>query len=142
MNNNVFFDTNILVYAYDTHDPEKQETAKKLLIENIRQERGYVSVQVFGEFFNVVTKRIPQPLSIQQAKKTIEFLSILNTVEIDMSLVHRAIDTHEKYQTSYWDSLVIAAAERANCSTLYSEDMNEEQLYHQIRVKNPFSPMN
>ena len=138
MSGNVFFDTNILVYAYDTHDLLKQKIAKNLLMSNIRNGRGYVSLQVFGEFFNVVTKRIPKPLSSEMARSAINHMSIFNIIEADLELVHRAIDTHQKYKITYWDSLIIAAAERANCSTLLSEDLNTHQLYHGIKADNPF----
>ncbi len=66
MTEGVLFDTNILVYAYDTSDPVKQKVAKDLILENIRNAQGWLSIQVFGEFFNVVTKRIPNPGTLNQ----------------------------------------------------------------------------
>ena len=62
MNDRVFLDTNILVYAYDQHDPKKQTKAQGLLTDGIKQENLFLSVQVLGEFFNVVTRHIPQPM--------------------------------------------------------------------------------
>jgi predicted nucleic acid-binding protein len=53
-------------------------------------------------------------------------------------MVNRAIDTHKMYQISYWDSLIIAAAERAECKSILSEDLNDGQTYHGIQVSNPF----
>ena len=101
MNDRVFFDTNILVYAYDQHDPKKQTKAQELLTDGIKQERLFLSVQVLGEFFNVVTRHIPQPMSPGEAKEIINTLSILPVQDIDMTMVKRAIDTHEMYQISY-----------------------------------------
>lgn len=138
MSDGIFFDTNILVYAYDTHDPIKQKIAKGLILENIRNGQGWLSIQVFGEFFNVVTKKIPEPLTSEEARDAIGYLSLLNITEMDMKLVLRAIDTHQKYATSYWDSMIIASAERANCSRLLSEDFNSPQMYHGIIAENPF----
>jgi len=138
MTERVFFDTNILVYAYDTHDLAKQKISSKLIIDNIQNGRGWLSTQVFGEFFNVVTKQIPNPLSSEEAREAIEHLSLLNIADIDMKLVSRAIDAHQKYQTTYWDSLIIAAAEQANCLTLLSEDFNSSQSYHGVIALNPF----
>lgn len=138
MNNGVFFDTNILVYAYDTEDPAKQKVAKNLILENIRNAQGWLSIQVFGEFFNVVTRRIPEPLTSEEAREAISALSLLNITKMDMKLVSRAIDTHQKYGTTYWDSMIVVAAERANCSRLFSEDFNSSQKYHGIIADNPF----
>ena len=138
MKDSVFFDTNILVYAYDTHEPKKQQIARELILSNVRNSRGWVSVQVFGEFFNVVTRKIKNPLSSAEAREAINHLSLLNVVDMDMKLVSRAIDAHQKYQTTYWDSLIIATAELANCSTLFSEDFNTTQKYFNIAAINPF----
>ncbi len=138
MSDGVFFDTSILVYAYDTHDPPKQKIAQDLILENIRNGQGWLSIQVFGEFFNVVTKQIPKPLTSDEARDAISYLSILNITDMDVKLVFRAIDTHKKYGTNYWDSMIIAAAERANCAKLLSEDFNSTQKYYGIIAKNPF----
>ncbi|MCP4234770.1 MAG: PIN domain-containing protein [Aestuariibacter sp.] len=138
MANRVFFDTNILVYAYDTHDQSKQKVAQGLILENIRKGRGWLSTQVFGEFFNVVTRQIPEPLSSAEARDAISDLSILSITDMDLELVFRAIDTHKKYGTTYCDSMIIAAAERAKCVIILSEDFNSTQKYHGIAVENPF----
>lgn len=138
MTDRVFFDTNILVYAYDQHSPSKQKMAQTVIIEAIRSGDGYISSQVLGEFFNVVTKRIATPLSIDEARMAIGHLSLLNCVDIDQSLVQRAIDAHQVYQTSYWDSLIIAAAERSQCTVLLSEDFNHSQVYLGAKASNPF----
>ena len=138
MTDKVFFDTNILVYAYDTHDLLKQKTAIDLILANSRVDQGVISVQVLGEFFNVVTRRIPQPLTIDEARTAINHLTIMETIDIDTTLVNRAIDVHHKYATSYWDSLIIAAAERGQCPQLISEDMNNQQQYFGVTVINPF----
>lgn len=138
MTERVFFDTNILVYAYDKHEPAKQKIANKLILDNIRNDCGWLSLQVFGEFFNVVTKQIPNPLSSEEAREAINHLSLLNIADMDMKLVSRAIDAHQKYQTTYWDSLIVASAEAASCSTLISEDFNSTQKYFGMVALNPF----
>lgn len=138
MNDRVFMDTNILVYAYDQHDTQKQTKAQGLLTDGIKQENLFLSVQVLGEFFNVVTRHIPQPMTPNEAKEIINTLSILPVQDIDMTMVKRAIDTHEMYQISYWDSLIVSAAERAGCRLILSEDLSDGQTYHNILVNNPF----
>ena len=138
MNDRKFLDTNILVYAYNTHEPLKQTKAQRLLTDGIEQENLILSVQVLGEFFNVVTRHIPQPMSPGEAMDIINTLSILPVQEIDLVMVKRAVDTHEIYQISYWDSLIVSAAERAGCSIIFSEDLSAGQTYHNILVNNPF----
>jgi len=138
MNDRVFLDTNILVYAYDQHDPQRQTKAQGLLTDGIKQENLFLSVQVLGEFFNVVTRHIPQPMSPSEAKEIINTLNILPIQEIDMTMVKRAIDTHEMYRISYWDSLIVSAAERTGCRIILSEDLSDGQTYHDIQVNNPF----
>jgi predicted nucleic acid-binding protein len=139
MTDKAFIDTNILVYAYDKHEPEKQERAQGLLNDGIVLEDAVLSVQVLGEFFNVVTRNIRHPMSPDEAQEIIEMLSILPVQEIDLAMVNRAIETHKRYQISYWDSLIVSAAERAGCTMIYSEDLNDGQIYHNIQVCNPFN---
>jgi predicted nucleic acid-binding protein len=138
MTDNSFLDTNILVYSYDTHDAVKQEKAQAILAGGVASETCFLSVQVLGEFFNVVTKQIQDPMSPEEAKKIVDILCFMPVLDIDLAMVKRAIDTHIVYYISYWDALIIAAAERAECKQIYSEDLNHGQIYNDIRVKNPF----
>lgn len=138
MKDRFFLDTNILVYAYDRHDPRKQGVAQSLLIDGIENESAVLSVQVLGEFFNVVTRQIQQPMTSDEAKVAIELFSNLLIQEIDLVMVERAIDTHKKYRISYWDALIVSTAERAGCKRILTEDLNDGQHYHSIFISNPF----
>lgn len=138
MPNRDFFDTNILIYAADRSEPEKQFQARRLLNSAMENETGALSAQVLGEFFSVVTRRIPNPLSVEEAEAIIHRTAVLPVVELDWPLVRRAIDTHKKYGISYWDSLIVAAAEKAGCTQIISEDLNSGQSYHGITVVDPF----
>ena len=138
MSDKVFLDTNILVYAYDESESEKQTTAQALLTRGIEREEAVLSTQVLSEFFVVVTRRIKAPLSANQAEQVIDLLSILPVVEVDLKLVKRAVSVHGELQISYWDSLIISAAERAGCTKIQSEDLNAGQVYLGARVENPF----
>ena len=138
MANRDFFDTNILIYTVDRSEPEKQSRARRLLTAALENETGAISVQVLGEFFNVATRRIPDPLSAEKAEEAIQRMAVLPVVELDWLLVRRAIDTHKEYGISYWDSLIVAAAEKAGCTRIISEDLNSGQSYHGIAVVDPF----
>jgi predicted nucleic acid-binding protein len=141
MKDKAFLDTNILVYAFDTADPRKQEISQELLIAGLEHEQHMISVQVLGEFFNVVTRpRVTEnPMSSEDARKAISMFNLLPVQEIDLNMVHRAIDTHITYRISYWDALIISAAERGGCASILSEDLNNSQEYHGIVVINPFA---
>ena len=137
MSDRAFFDTNILVYAYDQHDPRKQSKAQEVLTDGIERENLVLSVQVLSEFFNVVTSHIPQPVSSDEDREIVAALGILPVQEIDLAMVKRAIDTHKMYQIAYWDALIISAAERAGCTLILSEDLGDGQAYQEILLRNP-----
>ena len=139
MSDKVFIDSNIIVYAYDRHEPAKQTQAQAILTSAINEESAMLSVQVLGEFFVVVTRRIKNPLSVDEAEKIGNVLAALPVSEIDLSLVRRAIETQKAYGISYWDSLIISTAERAGCTKVLSEDLNEGQIYNNVLVENPFN---
>lgn len=134
-----FVDTNVLVYAYDSADPAKQAEAQRILREGTVRDALAVSAQVLGEFFTVVTRRIPTPMTADRAAAAIDALKPVPVVEIDRQLVERAIETHRRYEIAYWDALIIAAAERAGCVEVLSEDLNAGQRYGGVVVTNPFT---
>ena len=138
MNGRFFLDTNILVYAYDDHEPNKRSTAQNLLTKPTECDNGVLSVQVLGEFFNVVTRNLKNPMTTDEAWQIITTLSILPVQEIDLPMVDRAIATHKAYRISYWDALIVAAAERTGAEEIMSEDLNDGQFYHKVRICNPF----
>jgi len=134
-----FIDTNIWVYAYDNHLPDKQQKAQNIVLSGVREGNGVLSTQVLGEFFMVVTKKINKPLSVSDARGIIKYMGRMKVQEIDVLIVERALDTLERYKISYWDALIIAAAERARCKRILSEDLNAGQIYHGIEITNPFA---
>lgn len=85
----------------------------------------------------VVTGKIKNPLSAEEAEKIIDILSTLPISEIDLSLVKSAIETQKGYRISYRASLIIAAAERAGCDKVTSEDFGDGQRYNHVLVENP-----
>ncbi len=139
MSDKAFLDTNILVCAYDQHEPGKQKIAQKWVTDGIEKESLLLSVQVLGEFFNVVTRQIPQPMTSDGVREIIAIVSYLPVQEVDLVMVNRAIDTRKRYQISYWDALIVSAAERTGCRLILSEDLSDDQTYHNIAVHNPFT---
>lgn len=131
-------DTHVLVYAYDRHDSRKQQIAQALLTEGIAKENAVLSIQVLGEFYNVVTRQIKEPMTPDEAHNAVLLFGNLPVQDIDFAMVKRAIDTHKVYRISYWDALVVAAAERTGCRQILTEDLNDGQKYHGVFASNPF----
>ena len=132
----VFLDTNILVYAVDRAEPETAKRAKAREI--IAQGSFGLSAQVLQEFYVTVTRKIKKPLSAARAARLVAELAKLQIVTTDTTLINTAIALSERYQISYWDGAIIAAAEALDAKTVYSEDMNHGQTYGSVRVENPF----
>ena len=136
-NGRVFFDTNVIVYSHDDGSPRKRDTARTLIRDAFADGTGVVSGQVLGEAFVTLTKKIG--VEADAAADEIAKYSGFKVVEISSSLVLRAIQIKLECQISYWDALIIAAAEAASCEIVWSEDLGDGQTYGSVTVKNPFA---
>ena len=132
-----FFDTNVVIYAYDDSEPTKQAVARSLLLNAAATTTGVISTQVLGEFFHATVVRRPL-LTVANARTALRALSHLHVATIPPALVERAVDLHERFQLRYWDALIIATAKHEGCDEVLSEDMNHGQNYDGVRVTNPF----
>lgn len=129
-------DANILVYAASQNPGErpKAERAAALML----SARFGVSGQVLQEFYTTVTRKAATPLSKADALAFIEALDDVPCAVTDRELVKRGIAISTRYQISYWDGAVLAAAERLGAATLYPEDLSHGQHYGSVTVLNPF----
>ena len=136
MNAECFLDSNVLVYAAAGRNAETVKRKRALdLIEN---EDFGLSAQVLQEFYVTVVRKIAVPLTAERALEWIEQLEAFPCAIIDASLVKIAIELSERYKISYWDAAIIAAADVLGAKTVYSEDLNDQQVYGRVRVRNPF----
>lgn len=138
MSDNIFVDTNILLYARDASEPKKQAIAADKLNTLWDAQTGRLSTQVLNEYFVNVTRKLKPGLSPDEAWDDLEALSAWDPLPIDMPLLKRGHDVQQRYQLSWWDSLIVAAAEAADCSTILSEDLSDSTQYFGITVNNPF----
>ncbi|MBD0413963.1 PIN domain-containing protein [Oryzicola mucosus] len=131
-----FFDTNVLVYAAIGYksEPAKYERALEL----IESQEYSTSAQVLQEFYVNVTKRADTALTPRKAAEWVATISRKPCQDLDSAVVMRGIEKSQRYQISYWDGAIIAAAERLGVTTLYTEDLNHGQLYDSVRAVNPF----
>ena len=133
--NQVFVDTNILVYAHDKDAGEKHPIAQEK-IEFLwhRPMLPSISVQVLQEFYvNLIRKKV-KPQEAEEA--VINYLE-WDVVDNDRALLLEGIRLQARYSLSFWDSLIIAAAKRAKAKEIWSEDLNPGQRYEGIAVINP-----
>ena len=131
-----FMDYNVLVYAEDAAYPVKQERAIALILEHGQQRSAVVSLQVLGEYFSAVTRKLHLDPAI--ARSQVEFYSRFQVVEPTVADVLGAIDLHRFHGISYWDSLILRCAKQSGCSVLLSEDMQYGQVIDGVRIVNPF----
>lgn len=131
-----FLDTNVAVYAIDTTRgaAHKRQIARKIL----RDGNFGVSTQVLQEFYVTATKKLKRPFSVSTAARWVDMLCRAELVNLDAALIKLAIVRSQRYQISYWDGAIIAAAEALGASILYSEDLSHGQSYGSVRVENPF----
>ena len=133
----VFIDTNVLIYTIDRKDTVKQEAARKLLRKLVDEHTPVISTQVIQEFYVVSTAQLKaDPIVV---KNIIHNFNNMELVKIDMELIEQAIDISVLSQISFGDSLIMAAAEKANCEYVVSEDLNTSQLYRGVKLLNPFT---
>ncbi|MFQ5740879.1 MAG: PIN domain-containing protein [Acidobacteriota bacterium] len=132
-----FVDTNILVYAAAGREQEEGKRRRALRI--IEDEDISLSAQVLQEFYVTVTRKIAVPLSPDQAVEWIEELEAFPCLSIGSALVKIAVEVSLEHQISYWDAAIVAAAQTLGAPILYSEDLNDEQHYGPVQVRNPFA---
>lgn len=133
-----FFDTNILVYAYDHSAGEKRRIAAELVTKAWNEQTGCLSLQVLQEFYVTVTQKIKEPIPVKTAKQIIEDLAQWTVQNTQAEDILRAIELQEKYRLSFWDAMILRSAICLDCSTLYSEDLQSGCDFGGIKVVNPF----
>jgi predicted nucleic acid-binding protein len=134
----VFVDSNIFLYAVDDADPRKQRLARDWRAELWKSRRGRVSFQVLNEFYvNAVRLK---PAAHDDARAEVRDLLAWNPVLVlvDAALIERGWRLQDRYQLSYWDSLIVAAAKTASCGFLLTEDLQDGQKFDGVEVVNPF----
>jgi predicted nucleic acid-binding protein len=136
MTASAFVDTNVLLYAGSQHpeDQAKRNIALELLK---RQDLGF-SAQVMAEYFNAAYSKGRLGISLETAIANLEILAKRPVLPVTSEIVLEAARIVARYQVSYYDAAIIAAATYLGCTTLYSEDLNHGQHYGTVQVINPF----
>lgn len=133
-----FIDTNIIVYANDQRDPDKQARALETIQGAMLEGNAAISIQVLQEYANTALNKLGQERSV--VINQLALLSHINVVEPTPGMVSRAVELSALFPLSFWDASIIAAAESVSCKRLLSEDLNPGQFYGSIQVVNPLLP--
>ena len=140
MSDRYFVDTNILMYAHDSAAGNKHERAKALVEKLWETRSGVLSTQVLQELAVNLRKKAKNPLNAKATRDVVsDYLSWQVVVNGGDSILD-ALDLEARYQVSFWDALVIQAAQAGGAETLYSEDLSDGQRYDTVKVKNPLKP--
>jgi len=134
MSDNIFLDTNIMVYAHTDVDVTKQFVAQKLIADNT----SFISNQVLQELANTLNRKFKHTWN-DVAKVLREAIGNNNVHNNTENTTLQACQIADRYGFSFYDSLIISAAIDCNCTILFSEDLHDSQVIDKkITVKNPF----
>lgn len=131
-----FFDTNVLLYMYSDGNLPKQARAQDLYQEYAFDGRNLLSTQVVQEFFVAAQKKLVIPR--EKARQIAVDLLQSPLVVVGPSHIRAAMENVDRYQVSFWDALILAAAEAGGAEVLFTEDLNDGHRYGGVLVRNPF----
>jgi predicted nucleic acid-binding protein len=138
MSDRYFVDTNILMYAHDAGAGEKHHVARAL-VEGLWETRsGVVSTQVLQELAVNLRRKAKKPLDARATRDVVSDYLAWHVVANGGDSILEALDIEARFHMSFWDALVIQAAQAGGADTLYSEDLSDGQRYGTVEVKNPF----
>jgi predicted nucleic acid-binding protein len=133
-----FVDTNVLVYARDTSEPDKQPRAAAWMAHLWEAQAGRTSVQVLNEYYVTVTHKLSPGLDRAIARADIRDLTTWRPTAVDHATVETAWGLEDRFSLSWWDSLIVASAIGLGCDRLLTEDLSDGQDFDGVVVVNPF----
>jgi len=139
MSDKCFVDTNILMYAHDRSAGAKHERARTVVEELWRARSGIVSTQVLQELCINLRRKAGRPIDLEKVREIVTDYLAWNVYVNTGESVLDALRIEERYQVSFWDALVLHAAEASGAAVLFSEDLSDGQMYGTVRVVNPLA---
>jgi predicted nucleic acid-binding protein len=135
----VFVDANVFVYSRQANEPLKQPLAAQWVEQLWRNQLGRTSMQVISETYVTLTRKIRPAVATEEAWDYVRTLLAWEPQPVDAEVVRRARDIERRYRLSWWDSLIVSAAQLQNCPLLLSEDLQDRSVYGGVTVRNPFT---
>jgi predicted nucleic acid-binding protein len=134
----IFVDANVFVYAKQAGEPTRQPLAARWLERLWEQQNGRTSVQVLNEYYTTMTRKIKPALAPAEAWDDVKSLIAWNPQPMDLELLHRGREIEQRYRLSWWDGLIVAAAQLQSCVLLLTEDLQDRAVFGGVTVRNPF----
>ena len=134
----VFVDTNVLVYARDRTEGDKHERALAWLAALWHERAGHLSWQVLQEYYVTVTRKLDPPRDGSLAREDVTSLVTWRPLSVDLPTVDAAWAVEDRFGLSWWDALIVAAAQVGDCTHLLTEDLQDGQSLDGLTVINPF----
>jgi len=134
-----FVDTNILIYAHDRATGVKHERARALIERLWTSGQGVLSTQVLQELCVNLRRKVARPLGVDEIRRLVNDYMSWEIVVNSAESVIQALEIEIRYKTSFWDALILQAAEQSGAAILYSEDLAARQNYGPVRVVNPLA---
>ena len=138
----IFVDTNVLVYRHDASSPVKQSRADDWYRLLWRQRSGRLSYQVLQELYSALTRKLKPGLDAAKAQQIVRALAAWRPMPVNLSILERAWSLQSNHAVSWWDALIIAAAQVGECDVLLTEDLQHGQMLSTVRVVDPFASPN
>ena len=139
MSDKYFVDTNILMYAHDRSAGLKHQRARQLLERLWTTGQGVLSTQVLQELCINLRRKLARPLPMEEVRRLLQdYLSWEIVINTPASVI-QALEIEVRFKISFWDALVLQAAETSGAAVLYSEDLAAGQKYGPIQVINPLT---
>ncbi len=138
MNDKMFVDTNILVYAHDLDAGDKHEIAIGVVSDLWESGNGVISTQVLQELYVTLTKKVPSHPKKSQVRRILNNYLAWDLAVNNGQTILQASEIEENYNISFWDAMIVSAAYSKNAAILLTEDLNEGQLIEGIKIVNPF----
>ena len=134
----VFVDTNVFVYLHDDSEPQKKTRADEWISLLVRDRSGRVSFQVLQELYSTLTSKRRLKVDVAEARLIVRELVVWQPIAIDIAMLERAWVLQDRFPLSWWDALIIAAAQTCECKVLLTEDLQHGQEFGAVQVVNPF----
>jgi predicted nucleic acid-binding protein len=99
---------------------------------------GRLSYQVLQEFYITVTEKLDPGLDREGARKDIRSLLPWRPISVDNRVFDGAWHIQDRFGLSWWDALIVSAAQVADCRYLLTEDLQDSQIFGNLQVINPF----
>jgi len=134
----VFVDTNVLIYCRDASEAEKQQRAMEWMKHLWTTRSGRLSIQVLQEFHAVVTGKLDPGLDHETARADVRSLLAWKPIRIDAGVIEGAWSLQDHDGLSWWDALIVSAAQRMGCMQILTEDLQPGQRFGEVVVVSPF----